>query len=82
VLSRVLPHVVPAIRNFARSDHAVFWRVGIPAVMLTDTADFRNPHYHRPSDTAETLDYDRLAAIVGATALTLVRTAGLVGAEW
>lgn len=81
VLGRVLPHAVPAVRNFARSDHAVFWRAGIPAVMLTDTADFRNPHYHRPSDTAETLDYDRLAAIVGATALTLVRTAGLVGAE-
>jgi aminopeptidase YwaD len=38
------------------SDHAPFWDAGIPAVMVTDTAFFRNPHYHQPSDTLETLD--------------------------
>jgi hypothetical protein len=48
-------------------------------VLVTDTADFRNPHYHRAGDTPDTLDYERLAAITGATALTLSRTAGLVG---
>lgn len=32
--------------------------------MVTDTAPFRNPHYHEPSDTADTLDYARLAATV------------------
>ena len=32
-----------------------FWDAGIPAVMVTDTAFFRNPHYHQPSDTLETL---------------------------
>lgn len=31
--------------------------------MVTDTAPFRNPHYHRPSDKPETLDYDRLARV-------------------
>lgn len=40
-----------------RSDHVPFWQNGIPAVMWTDTADFRNPNYHRRSDTPETLDY-------------------------
>ncbi len=39
-----------------RSDHASFWDEGFAAVMLTDTADFRNPHYHRATDTIETLD--------------------------
>ncbi|MGH2587891.1 MAG: M28 family peptidase [Dehalococcoidia bacterium] len=77
-IGRLLTRAVPAVRNFARSDHAVFWRAGIPAVLMTDTANFRNPHYHRPTDTPETLDYERVAAIVRATVLLLVRAAGLV----
>ena len=77
LLGRVLARAVPAVRNFARSDHVVFWRAGIPAVLVTDTANFRNPHYHRPTDTPDTLDYERLAAIVAATALTVARIAGL-----
>jgi hypothetical protein len=48
----------------ARSDHAPFWQAGgIPAVMWTDTAEFRNPHYHRSMDTPETLDYEFLACV-------------------
>ncbi|MCC5899017.1 MAG: M28 family peptidase [Phormidium sp. BM_Day4_Bin.17] len=47
---------VGPILDLLRSDHAPFWLVGAPAVMVTDTANFRNPHYHRPSDTPETLD--------------------------
>jgi hypothetical protein len=43
---------VPVLR---RSDHASFWRRRIPAVMWTDTSEFRNPHYHRESDTPETV---------------------------
>jgi Zn-dependent M28 family amino/carboxypeptidase len=39
------------------SDHASFWNCGYPAVMLTDTAMFRNPHYHTPRDKYETLDF-------------------------
>jgi Zn-dependent M28 family amino/carboxypeptidase len=38
-----------------RSDHAPFWAAGEPAVFLTDTASFRNPHYHLPSDLPGTL---------------------------
>ena len=42
------------------SDQASFWKYGYPGVMITDTAFFRNPHYHRKSDTPDTLDYQRL----------------------
>jgi Zn-dependent M28 family amino/carboxypeptidase len=53
---RVLP-------DSRRSDHAPFWDLGYPAIMVTDTANMRNPHYHRPSDRIETLDLDFLAAV-------------------
>lgn len=53
------PAVLPGVDW---SDHAAFWAHGIPAVMLTDTATYRNPHYHEPSDTLETLDEVRLRA--------------------
>ena len=46
-----------------RSDHAPFWKKGIPAIMWTDTSEFRNPHYHLTSDTPETLDYDFMAHV-------------------
>jgi len=46
-----------------RSDHVHFWRKQIPALMWTDTAFFRNPHYHRPPDTPDTLDYAFLRSV-------------------
>ncbi len=46
------------------SDHAPFWDQGIPALMITDTAYFRNPNYHGPNDTADTLDYAFMAELV------------------
>ena len=49
--------------HLLRSDHSPFWRAGLPALMWTDTAEFRNPHYHRPTDTPETLDYEFLAGV-------------------
>jgi hypothetical protein len=49
--------------HLLRSDHAPFWRAGLPALMWTDTAEFRNPHYHRPTDTPVTLDYEFLAGV-------------------
>ena len=60
----------PPLIHLGRSDHASFWQVGIPALMLTGTANFRNPHYHRPTDTPDTLDYARLTAVAVATAVT------------
>jgi Zn-dependent M28 family amino/carboxypeptidase len=61
---------VPPANHLGRSDHASFWNQRIPALMLTSTANFRNPHYHRSTDTPETLDYQRLAAVTLATAAT------------
>lgn len=63
---RVLPFdVLPvAVPDMLRSDHAPFLAMGVPAVMLTDTSNFRNPNYHRPSDTADTLDPERYALVV------------------
>jgi len=46
------------------SDNWSFWKEGYPAVMITDTAFYRNPHYHSPSDTYETLDYEGLTEVV------------------
>ena len=46
------------------SDHWSFWQHGFPAVMVTDTAFFRNPNYHQPTDRPETLDYRRMALTV------------------
>jgi Zn-dependent M28 family amino/carboxypeptidase len=45
------------------SDHWSFRQVGYPAIMLTDTALFRDPNYHQPSDTPDKLDYLRLARV-------------------
>ena len=49
------------------SDHSTFWRRGDPAVMITDTAFYRNPLYHTAHDTPDTLDYERMAKVVAGT---------------
>jgi hypothetical protein len=46
------------------SDHWSFWQEGWPALMVTDTAVFRYPHYHSPEDTPDKVDYERLARVV------------------
>jgi hypothetical protein len=52
------------------SDHSSFWRVGYPAFMVTDTALYRYPHYHLPTDTPDKVNYEALARV----------TQGLAGA--
>jgi len=71
VLGGMVTRVAPWVRDFARSDHAEFWKAGVPAVQLTDTADFRNPNYHQPTDTPDTLDYARIAVVATATAVAV-----------
>ena len=58
--SLAAPAFVPGI---TRSDHWSFRRHGYPALMVTDTAFNRYAHYHRPSDTPEKLDYERMAQV-------------------
>ncbi len=52
------------IRGIAWSDQWSFWQQGYPALMVTDTAPFRYPHYHRSSDTADKIQYGHLARVV------------------
>jgi Zn-dependent M28 family amino/carboxypeptidase len=54
-------YLLPSVRL---SDHSSFWHRGFKAVMITDTAFYRNPHYHRASDTMEKLDYGFMAQLV------------------
>jgi hypothetical protein len=61
-----------AIQGIDFSDHLNYWKFGYPAVMITDTAFNRNSNYHTKTDTAETLDYPRLAQA----------TAGVFEAVW
>ncbi|MCA9303529.1 MAG: M20/M25/M40 family metallo-hydrolase [Phycisphaerales bacterium] len=63
VVGAPLPAVLPAIW---RSDHGSFWIAGYPGVMVTDTSEYRNANYHRPSDLIGTLDFDRMAGVADA----------------
>jgi len=61
VRSMNAPASIPGI-DF--SDHLNYWAAGYEAVMITDTAFYRNPNYHETTDTWDTLDYDRMALVV------------------
>lgn len=58
------------------SDHLNFWNEGFQAVMVSDTAFFRNPHYHENSDTAEKLNYEKMAGITQALVEVLLKFPG------
>ena len=59
----------PMLADLQRSDHAGFWELDIPAMMLTDTSEFRNPRYHcgDGDDTVDSLDHDFATKIVQTT---------------
>jgi aminopeptidase YwaD len=67
--------VVPDVR---RSDNARFWDDGYPALLLTDTAELRNPHYHGAGDTPDTMDFAFLARATEA----VVRTVRVLAGPW
>ncbi len=83
--SRGLPHVAVGLSaltrvlllDAARSDHASFWLMGYPGILVTDTANFRNPRYHcaTGSDSPDSLDYEFLAKVAGAVIDTTVAAA-------
>jgi Zn-dependent M28 family amino/carboxypeptidase len=52
------------IPGIAFSDHSSYWDYGYPAILVTDTAFYRNPHYHTPTDAPDTLDYRRMTKVV------------------
>ena len=55
------PRMIPGIDL---SDQLSYWAAGYPAVMISDTAFYRNPNYHTMHDTMDTLDYPRMAEVV------------------
>ncbi len=73
----VVPLVVPvmgeSLPDTRRSDHATFWDQGLPA----DTANFRNPHYHQPGDTLDTLNLDFMGQIVSGVVAVATQLAGM-----
>lgn len=68
LFSICLPEKINEIRL---SDNSSFWDQGYPALMLTDTSFLRNPHYHRATDTPETLDYRRMSEVTQGVASAL-----------
>ncbi|HEV8541692.1 MAG TPA: M28 family peptidase [Verrucomicrobiae bacterium] len=73
---QVIPGAERLFPVLARSDHVPFWSRQIAAVMWTDTAEFRNPNYHQPTDAPETLDYGFL------TRVTQLLAASVLGKEF
>ena len=55
------PRSIPGV-DF--SDHMYYWNYGYPAVMITDTAFYRNKNYHTPNDTYEKLNYEKMSEVV------------------
>ena len=63
--------------DLLRSDHAPFWLRGIGAVLITDTANFRSPHYHKPTDKPDTIDqkfFTGVAQVVANATVTLLQS--------
>jgi Zn-dependent M28 family amino/carboxypeptidase len=75
-ISLVVPGNGEMLPDTRRSDHAAFWHYGYPAVMLTDTANFRNSNYHQPTDTLETLNLDFVRQVVHGVAAAVIELAG------
>jgi hypothetical protein len=66
----VAPKILPGI---GLSDHLNYWKFGYPAVMVTDSAFYRNTNYHRPSDTPETLNFQAMAEVVKGVVQVVLR---------
>ena len=65
------------LRDASGGDRHVYWDAGLVGILITDTGNFRNPHYHQGTDTADTLDYEFLHGITRAAAATMIAWAGL-----
>lgn len=63
------PKFIPGV-DF--SDHRNYWKFQIPAIMITNTAFYRNKNYHLENDTFEKLDYKKMKEVVDASILTIL----------
>ena len=64
------------LKDIFRSDHAAFWHCGYPALMITDTANFRYPFYHTAEDTVEKINFVALARVVTGLRESLLELVG------
>ena len=64
IFSYVEAMIPTPINQITASDHLNFWKFGYKAIMVTDTAHFRNPNYHTANDTLETLDVNKMQCVV------------------
>ncbi|GGM35283.1 hypothetical protein GCM10007977_040990 [Dactylosporangium sucinum] len=73
----VFPFIVPVVARdlVMRSDHVPYWESRRRSLLVTDTADYRNPNYHRPTDTLDTLDLPFAAGVVEAAVRTITAAA-------
>lgn len=62
----------PALPGIDFSDHLNYWAVGIPALMITDTAFYRNKNYHQSTDTMQTLNLEMMAKVIDSVYATIV----------
>jgi len=72
------PGFVPGV---SWSDQLSFWRAGYPAVMVTDTAFYRYPHYHQPTDTPDRIAFPEMARVVDGLAKAIAVLAGEQGVK-
>lgn len=77
IVSITLPGNGTISPDFRRSDHQHFWDLDIPALMITDGANFRNQHYHTPNDDISKINFAFTSKVVKATVATIATLAGL-----
>ena len=78
-LQLTVPGTGELLPDSRRSDHAPFWDEGYRAIMVTDTTNFRSPHYHRPGDRLETLNLPFAAEVCRATGGLILEIARCTG---
>jgi len=68
--------------DFRRSDHANFWDIDVPALLITDGANMRNPYYHTPADSLGTLNFTFMSNVVKAAVATIAELAGIQNSDF
>lgn len=74
-LKVISPGMGTLVPDLLRSDHGPFWFAGLPALMLTDGSEFRNPNYHTINDKVETLNFTFMNNVVKAAVATIAKLA-------
>jgi hypothetical protein len=68
-VEKLFPHLL-------RSDHSPFWEMNVPALMWTDTSEFRNPNYHQRSDVPGSLNYEFMSQVCTLLVATILKQLG------